>query len=209
MLASTAATRASNHYTAKQLEALADRVGGEYWINAPDGNAPEFFTSPTPNSARFRPSDNDSFEILQLTGQATNTPHYKVKFNSGKIAYLRPETFLEEFNAKIVSSDPLAEQKQKAAEQAEEEKKRLAWINAQPWPPTLKEAAIKKQPMPGLTSAEVRQVLGPPRRIAKTRALTKVRGTARVNEERWYYADGRVLLFRNEILSQIERPKAK
>lgn len=208
-LAPTAATLASNHYTAKQLEALAERVGGEYWINAPAGNAPPFFAAPAANSASFRPSDNESFEIYELTGRATKTPYYKVKFKSGKIAYLRPETFIEEFNAKIVGSDPLAEQKQKAAEQAEAEKQRLAWINAQPWPATLKEAAIKKQPMPGLSSAEVRQVLGAPRRIAKRGGLNKVRGPAAVKEERWYYPDGMVLLFHNEILNRVERPQAK
>ena len=200
---------ASNHYTAKQLDALAARVGSEFWINAPAGNAPLFLTAPARNAATFRPSDNESFEISELVGRANKNPYYKVKFQSGKVAYLRPEILHEEINASIVSSDPLAEEKRKAEQSAEEEKQRLAWIKAQAWPPTVKEAAIKKQPTPGLSSAEVKQFMGAPRRIVKASGLVKPRGPTQVNEERWFYADGVVLLFRNDILSQIDRPSGK
>jgi hypothetical protein len=209
LLTLAAPTFATNHYTAKQLEALEQRVGSAFWIDAPAGQAPLFFTQPAAGAATFRPSNNESFEISELTGVATKTPYYKVKFQSGKIAYLRPETFHEEINSTIVSSDPLAEEKRKGAEQAEVEKQRLEWIHAQPWPAPLKEAAIKKQPTPGLSSAEVRQVLGPPRRIAKISDLAKVRGAAGVNEERWFYPDGVVLLFRNNILTRVDRSSAK
>jgi hypothetical protein len=200
---------ATNHYTAKQLEALAQRVGSEFWINAPSGNAPLFFTAPAAGAATFRPANNESFEISELTGITNKTPYYKVKFQSGKIAYLKPETFHEEINSTIVNSDPMAEEKRKAAEQAEAEKQRLEWINAQPWPPKLKEAAINKHPTPGLSSAEVRQVMGPPRRIVKLSGQAKVRGATTVHEERWFYPDGTVLWFRNEILSRVDRPNAK
>jgi hypothetical protein len=200
---------ASNHYTAKQLDALAERVGGEFWIHAPAGKAPLFFTAPAPNAATFRPSDNESFEISELVGRANKNPYYKVKFQSGKIAYLRPEILHEEINSSIVSSDPLAEEKRKAEQSAEAEKQRLEWIKAQAWPPAVKEAAIKKQPMPGLNSGEIRQVMGAPRRIVKVSGLVKLRGPTQVNEERWFYADGVVLLFRNDILSQVERPGVK
>ncbi len=197
---------ASHHYTFRQLEALAERVGHEFWINSPNSPAPLFFTSPTPKAASFRPADNESFEISELAGRTTKNPYYKVKFRSGKIAYLRPETFHEEFNARIVSSDPLAEQKRQAEQSAEDEKQRLAWIKAQPWPPAVKEAAIKKQPTPGLNSGEIKQVMGPPRRVVKVGGLVKPRGPTQVHEERWYYADGMVLWFRNDILSRIDRP---
>lgn len=200
---------ASNHYTFKQLDALAERVGAEFWINAPAGNAPLFFTAPAPNAATFRPSDNESFEISELVGRANKNPYYKVKFQSGKVAYLRPETLHEEINSSIVSSDPLAEEKRKAEQSTEAEKQRLAWIKAQAWPPAVKEAAIKKQPMPGLNGAEVKQVMGLPRRIVKASGLAKVRGSTQVKEERWHYADGVVLLFRNDILSQVDRPGGK
>jgi len=200
---------ASNHYTAKQLDALAARVGGEFWINAPEGKAPLFLTTPGPTSATFRSLDNESFEITELVGRANKNPYYKVKFHSGKIAYLRPETLHEEINASIVSSDPLAGEKRKAEQSAQEEKQRLEWIKTQAWPPAVKEAAIKKQPMPGLNSGEIRQVMGAPRRIVRASGLVKPRGPTQVNEERWFYADGVVLLFRNDILSQVDRPGAK
>ena len=200
---------ASNHYTAKQLDALAERVGGEFWINAPAGNAPLFLTAPARNAASFRPSDNESFEISELVGRANKNPYYKVKFHSGKVAYLRPETLHEEINSSIVSSDPLAEEKRKFEQTGEEEKQRIEWIKAQAWPPAVKEAAFKKQPMPGLNSGEIKQVMGAPRRIVKASGLLKPRGPTQVNEERWFYPDGVVLLFRNDVLSQVDRPGAK
>lgn len=200
---------ASNHYTAKQLDALAERVGGEFWINAPEGKAPLFLTAPGPNAATFRPSDNESFEISELVGRANKNPYYVVKFQSGKIAYLRPETLHEEINASIVSGDPLADEKRKAEQSAEAEKQRIEWIEAQAWPPAVKAAAIKKQPMPGLNSGEIRRVMGPPRRIAKASGLVKPRGSTQIIEERWYYADGAVILFLNDVLSRVDRPGAK
>ncbi|MGH7817677.1 MAG: hypothetical protein ACREOR_09850 [Candidatus Binatia bacterium] len=209
VLSLTKLALSSSHYTAKQLDALAERVGGEFWIHAPAGKAPLFLTAPAPGAATFRPSDNESFEITELIGRADKKPYYKVKYQSGKIAYLRPETFHEEFNSTIVNSDPRADEKRQAEQLAEDEKQRVAWINAQGWPAALKEAAIKKQPSPGLTSGEVRQVMGPPRRIAKTAGLSKTRAPLRVNEERWFYPDGSVLLFSNGILSKVDRPGGK
>jgi len=41
-------------------------------------------------------------------------------------------------------------------------------------------------------------VLGAPSRVVKTR------GPLKVTEERWYYPDGRVLTFHNELLSTID-----
>ena len=200
---------ASNHYTIKQMDALAQRVGGKFWINAPNGTAPLFLTAPALNATSFRPLDNESFEITELVGRAEKNPYYKVRFNTGKIAYLRPETFLEEINGRLVRSDPLADEKLRAEQSAQDEKRRLAWIKAQRWPPAVKEAAIKKQPTPGLTSGEIRQVLGPPVKISKVGGLVAPRGPTQVKEEHWYYADGRVLWFRNNILSKVEESRAK
>lgn len=200
---------ASNHYTAKQLDALEERVGSEFWIHALAGKVPIFLTAPAPSAAAFRPADNDSFEISELVGRANKNPYYKVKFQSGRIAYLRPEEFNEEINATIVTSDPVAAEKLKSEQSAEAEKQRLEWISAQAWPPTVKEAAIKKQPPPGLNSTEVRQVMGPPRRITKSGRAARGRGVTQANEERWYYADGTILIFRDNILSQVDRHNSK
>jgi hypothetical protein len=195
---------ASSHYTDKQLEALAARVGKTFWINAANEKAPSFLTAPRPGATTFRPEENDSFEITELTGQKTKDPYYKVRFQSGKVGYLTPDMFHEEFNAKILSYDPLADEKKKKEEQAAEEKKRLEWIKAQPWSPAVKAAAIKKQPTPGLKSGEVRQVLGAPTRVSKTRGTSKVAA-----EERWFYPDGTVLTFHNGLLSSTEKKENK
>jgi hypothetical protein len=208
---------ASNHYTVKQLDALAERVGGQFWINAPAGKAPPFLTAPASGAAAFYPADNDSFEITEMVGRANKNPYYKVQFQSGKVGYLRPEIFNEEVNASILDRDPHAEEKLKSEQAAESEKHRLEWINAQAWPQTVKEAAIKKQPVTGLTSSEVKEVLGAPRRVAKigTGSLSKsasgsrTHGTPQVADERWYYPDGTVLHFRNNILSQVDHPSNK
>jgi len=208
LFAVIAPVQAANQYTAKQLDALAQRVGIVYWINIVEGRTPEFLSAPTKGATSFRPSNNESFEITELTNQPNQEPFYKVKFNSGKVAYLRPEIFIEEFNGTILTADPLAEKKLKAEQQAEEEKQRVAWINAQGWPANVKEAALKKQPVTGLNIDEVRQVMGQPNRIVKNdggTGITRLRGPLRVRTERWIYPDGLILTFQNGILNKVER----
>ena len=205
LLCCGSAALASNHYTDKQLEALAGRVGKTFWISGANDKAPSFLTEPSPGAATFRPGENDdSFEITELTGQKIKDPYYKVRFESGKVGYIRPETFHEEFNVKILSQDPHAGEKKKAEDQAIEEKKRLEWIKSQPWSPAVKAAAIKKQPTPGLNGAEVKRVLGAPTRVSKIRGAAKV-----AHEERWFYADGSVLTFHNGLLSSVEKRENK
>lgn len=194
---------ASNHFTAKQLEALASRVGKTFWIRPADGKTPLFLTAPKPGAATFRADDDASFEIVELTGQVNKNPYYKVRFESGNVGYIRPEMFHEEFNATIVSIDPRADDKKKAEQQAEEEKKRVDWIEAQPWSPAVKEAAHRKQPTPGLNGPEVKRILGAPTRVSKTR------GPIKFPEELWFYPDGSVLTFHNGLLSKIEKREVK
>jgi len=203
LLCCGSAALASNHYTDKQLEALAARVGKTFWISGANDKAPSFLTAPSPGAATFRPEENDSFEITELTGQKIKDPYYKVRFESGKVGYIRPETFHEEFNVTILSHDPHADEKKKAEAQAIEEKKRLEWIKSQPWSAAVKAAAIKKQPTPGLNGAEVKRVLGAPTRVSH------IRGTTKVAEERWFYADGSVLTFHNGLLSSVEKRENK
>ena len=212
LFAGMAPVYASNQYTPKQREALAQRVGAVYWINVVEGKVPAFLIAPTKGSASFLPADNESFEITELTDQANQDAVYKVKFNSGKIAYLRPEVFMEEFNSTILSADPLAEKKLKAEQQAESEKQRVAWINAQSWPPNVKEAALKKQPVTGLNVDEVRQIMGEPSRVIKSdggTGITKLRGALRLRTERWIYPGGLALTFQNGILNKVEHPNTK
>jgi hypothetical protein len=193
---------ASHHYTERQLDALATRVGKIYWIVPVKNQTPSFRASPAPNAASFRPDGNESFKITELVGRKEKNPYYKVKFDSGKEGYIQPDLFLEELNAKISSVDPLADEKKKAAEVAEEEKKRIEWIQTQPWPRGVKEAAIKRKVIAGMTEGEVRKVLGEPVRVSK------VKGKLNIAEEHWLYADGSTAVFHNGLFNHIV-PKEK
>lgn len=191
---------ASTHYTEKQLEALAERVGKTFWFNPAQRKTAVFLTAPASNAQAYQPSAVEGFEITELAGQKAKDPYYKVKFDSGKIAYIRPERFHEELNVTILTVDPLAEQRERDEQAAAEEKKRVEWIKAQPWSPAVKEASIRKQPTLGLTSGEIKKVLGAPSRINKTRVAGRV-----ANEERWFYTDGTVLTFQNGLLTRVEK----
>ena len=190
----------SRHYTAKQMEALATRVGQTFWSQPVDGKGPSFATAPAANAKLVRIDTVESFRIEALVGQAAKNPYYKIKRENGQDGYISPEQFLDGFNLTIVTTDPAAEEKRKSAETAEADKKRIEWIRAQPWSPAVKEAAIKRQPVPGLTNSEIKQVLGAPSRIIK------VQGPIKVAEEHWLYPDGSLLIFHNGLLSKIERP---
>jgi len=190
-------TLGSSHYTKAQLDALASRVGMVYWIASAESRTPIFLNAPTKSAASFRARDNESFEIIEITGQKDNDPYYKVKFDSGKLGFISPAAFLDELNLTILSGDPLASEKKKAAEAAEVERKRVEWIRSQPWTPAVKDAAIKRRPLPGHTPGEVKRILGNPVRV------TKIAGQ-RVPEERWQYPDGSVLIFYNQLLIRME-----
>ncbi|MGZ8520578.1 MAG: hypothetical protein ACXWX7_10570 [Candidatus Binatia bacterium] len=193
----------SRHYTAKQMEALATRVGQIFWSQPVDGKGPSFATAPAANAKLARVDTVESFEISALVGQATKNPYYKIKRENGQEGYISPEQFIEALNLTIVTTDPAAEEKRKSAEVAEADKKRVEWIRAQPWSPAVNEAAIKRQPVPGLTGAEVKKVLGAPSRVIQ------VQGPIKVAEEHWHYADGSVLIFHNGLLIKVERRETK
>lgn len=193
----------SRHYTAKQMEALAIRVGQTYWSQPVEGKGPSFSAAPVANAKLFRLDAIESFQITSLVGQATKNPYYKIMRENGQEAYISPEQFLEALNLTIVAADPAAEDKRRAAEAAEADKKRVEWIQSQPWSPVIKEAAIKKQPIPGLNTNEIRNVLGAPSRVSK------MRGTSKVAEEHWFYPNGSVLIFHNGLLNRVERPQSK
>jgi hypothetical protein len=197
LLVPAAIALAASQPTEAQLEALAKRVGTMYWVAVVNDRTPAFLAAPAASALSLSAGDNESFEIVELTRQKDKEAYYKVKFESGKVGYIRPEVFVEELNLTILTADPLAGEKKKAAAAAEEEQKRVQWIRSQPWSAAVKEAAIKRIPVPGLTAAEVKNVLGNPARITKGTAL-------RGSEERWYYADGAVLTFHNRLLNRVD-----
>ena len=191
--------RASHHYTDKQLDVLAARIGKVFWVTEMDNRTAAFLSSPRVDASSFQANDNESFEITELVGRKAKDPYYKVKFESGKEAYIRPEAFFEAFNATIVTVDPRADERKQEAAAAQKEKTRLDWIQAQPWPRAVKEAAIKRQAVPGMNEEEVKTVLGDPVRMRKNEE--------RLNfaEEHWFYADGSIAIFHNGLLNRVER----
>ena len=194
---------ASHHYTAKQLEALASRVGQTFWSQPIDGKGASFSATPAATGKLFRIDAVESFQITELVGQAAKNPYYKIKRENGQEGYISPEQFLEALNLTIVTADPAADDKRKLAAVAEADKKRVEWIHKQPWSPAIKEAAIKKQAIPGWNTAEVKNVLGAPTRV------TKIRGPIKIAEEHWVYPNGSVLIFNNGLLSRVERAESK
>jgi hypothetical protein len=190
---------ASNHYTEKQLDALEARVGKMFWISEAQGKLPFFLRSPTSNASAFHPAANESFEITELVGRKAQDPYYKVKFESGTEGYIHAQAFHEQFNATILTIDPLADEKKALAEKKQEEKARLEWIQNQPWSAAVKESAIKGQAVPGMTVDEVKRVVGDPRRVSR------IKGPQHSSEEHWFYPDGTLLIFRNGALNRLEK----
>ena len=86
LFTANASVTASDHYTDKQLDALASRVGKIYWINVNSQNPkpPTFLSAPAANAPSFSAGGNESFEITDLAGRANKDPYYKVKFESVK-----------------------------------------------------------------------------------------------------------------------------
>ena len=160
---------------------------------------PNFRSSPAVSAPSFKAAEDDSFVITELTGRSNKNPYYAVRFESGKVGYISPEAFHDALNLTILATDPRADEKARAEKQASEEKDRVEWIQSQPWSAAVKEAAIRRQPPPGLNTGEVKHVLGPPMRVTKLRDPTKV------SEEHWFYKDGSVLIFHNGLLSRIDK----
>ncbi|HEY7166437.1 MAG TPA: hypothetical protein VIB79_17830 [Candidatus Binatia bacterium] len=186
--------------TPKQLEAFSARVGRTFWTKSADNRKPVFLSRPAAGAPSFPAPADESFVITELVAQNTSTPYYKVRFQSDKEGYITPEAFHEELNLTILTVEPDADQKRKAAQAAEQEKQRQDWIAAQPWSEPVKQAALNRRAVPGMTPQEVRKVLGEPSRVIKSR-------NARLNlaEERWLYVDGAELWFQNNILIRVVR----
>jgi hypothetical protein len=184
--------------TPRQIEAFSSRIGRTFWTKPVDNRSPLFLSRPAPGAPSFPAPPNESFVIAELVGEKTSNPYYKVRFESDKEGYITPSAFHEELNLTILTTEPDVELKRKAAQAAELEQQRKDWIKAQAWSPSVKEAALNHRAVPGMTTLEVRKVLGEPIRMIKSR-------NARLNlaEERWVYANGSELLFQNTLLVRV------
>jgi hypothetical protein len=187
----------SNHYTEKQLSVLAQRVGKIFWIQEVNGRTPHFLTAADIRAGSFPSRAGDSFRIVELVGRKQKNPFYRVEFASGKQGYLQPEAILEELNLTLLTVDPLADEKRRAAEEAAAEKSRVDWINAQPWPAATKQAALRGEVTPGMTTNEVKRIAGAPAQVVNSE------GHGTKPEEHWYYPDGKQLIFHRGLLSRI------
>ena len=96
---------ATHHYTEKQLDALATRVGKVFWIVTVHPEGPSFLSNAAADAPSFQ-ADAGPFEIIELVGRRDKNPYYKVRFESGKEGYIRPEDFFEAFNVTIMTVDP-------------------------------------------------------------------------------------------------------
>jgi hypothetical protein len=193
--------QADGRYTPRQIEALSERVGKTFWAALAGNRRLSVLSAPKANASTFDATPYEAFEITELFGQKTDNPFYKIKFESGKEGFINPDNFLEELNVTILTVDPKADEKRKAAAAAEEDKKRAEWIQSQPWPQAVKNAAMKKQVLSGMSTGEVKKILGAPTRIHK------IKGPQTISEEQWFYADGNVLVFQNGLLNRVEHKK--
>jgi hypothetical protein len=195
--------QAYGQYTARQLEALSDRVGKTYWVGSAENRKLAVLSAPRANAPSFVAAPDESFEVTDLIGQKTPNPLYKIKFASGKEGFISPDSFLEGLNLTILTVDPKADENRKAAAAAEEEKKRTDWIQSQPWSQAMKNAAMKKQALSGMSTGEVRKILGNPTRI------NRIKAPQNLTEEQWFYPDGNVVVFRNGLLNRVEHKENK
>ena len=201
-LATFSATFAASQYTPKQLEAYGQYVGKTYWIVEHEIKPPAFLSAPASAAPAFNPALKVSFEIKEIVGGTAQTRehYYRVVFDSGKEGFLSLGSFLEHFNASLVTVDPDRDAKAKLAKENEAETKRQAWIRAQRWPEHVKEAALKKQPVLGMSTKEAKAALGDPKRAVLMKNASFLLGA----QEQWTYEGGLVLTFTNGLVTRIQ-----
>ena len=199
--ASCPSGQAYGQYTPRQLEALSERIGKTYWATLAENRKLSVLSAPKANAPSFDVPPDEAFEVTEIVGQKTRNVFYKIRFASGKEGFIPPDAFLEELNVRILTVDPRADEKRKAAAAAEEEKKRAEWVQSQPWSQAVKNAAMKKQVLSGMSTDEVKKILGGPTRV------NKIKGPQTLSEEQWFYPDGNVLVFHNGLLNRVERKK--
>jgi len=196
---------ASPRVTEKQIEVMRGYVGKTYWIAPGSENDRFFYSAPSRDATTFSAEAKESFQITEMVKGSSESLYYKVRFASGKEGYINVNTFLDELNSTVVPQDPGAGQKRKTTNATDTEKKREEWIRAQPWPEYVKEAALKKQAVLGMTTGEVKAALGKPARMTRLKSVG--RQTAR--QEQWVYSGGSVLTFTDGVLTLIQTAGSK
>ena len=191
----------ASEYTPRQIEVYAWYVGKTYWVVEESG-MPAFHTAPSSSAPSFHPGLKESFEIKEIVGGTAQlpAPYYRVTFDSGKEGFIPVRSLLEQLNAAFASVDPDREAKAKLAKETETEKKRQEWIQSQRWPEHVKQAALKKQPVLGMTMREATAALGKPQRVVSIKSTNLLLG----KQEQWTYEGGSVLTFTNGLITRIQ-----
>lgn len=192
--------------TPKQIDAYGFYVGKTYWIAGEENKTPAFQSAPSPTAPSFHPAVKAAFEIKEIVGGTAQIPsyYYKVTFESGKEGFIPLGSFLQEMGASFVTVDPDRDIKAKLAKETEAEKKRQEWIQSQRWPEHVKQAALKKQPVLGMSTKEASAVLGKPQRVVGIKSTSLLLG----RQEQWTYAGGSVLTFTNGLITRIQPANA-
>jgi hypothetical protein len=195
----------ASQYTPKQIELYAQYVGKTYWV-VEEAGTPAFHAAPSSAAPSFRPRLKESFEINEIVGGTAKlpAPYYRVTFDSGKEGFIPVRSLVEQLNAAFVTVDPDRDAKAKLAKKTETEKKRQEWIQSQHWPEHVKQAAVKKQPVLGMSTKEASAVLGKPQRVVGIKNTNLLLG----RQEQWTYEGGSVLTFTNGLITRIQPANA-
>jgi hypothetical protein len=195
----------ASQYTPKQIELYAQYVGKTYWV-VEEAGTPAFHAAPSSAAPSFRPRLKESFEINEIVGGTAKlpAPYYRVTFDSGKEGFIPVRSLVEQLNAAFVTVDPDRDAKANLAKETKTEKKRQEWIQSQRWPEHVKQAAVKKQPVLGMSTKEASAVLGKPQRVVGIKNTNLLLG----RQEQWTYEGGSVLTFTNGLITRIQPANA-
>lgn len=194
---------AEPRYTEKQLEHFSSYIGKTYWVTTEKNQQPTFYTAPKTNAQTFQPAAKEGFEVKEVVEKTSDKPFYRVAFESGKEGFIPVTAFMERINGSFTAIDPDRDDKTKTAKEIADEEKRRDWIRQQKWPQHVKDAALKKQPVIGMSKKEATAVLGKPKNVVQLK--TGNSGTALMGkQEQWIYDNGPVITFNNGVIVRIQ-----
>ena len=194
---------AEPRYTEKQIELFSSHVGKTYWVTTEKNQQPTFYTAPKTNAPTFHPAAKEGFEIKEVVDKTADKPFYRVAFESGKEGFIPVTSFMEGINGPFTATDPDRDAKAKTTKEIADEEKRRDYIRQQKWPEHVKEAALKKQPVIGMSKKEATAVLGKPKsvvRLKSGKSGSELMGAS----EQWIYESGQVLTFSNGLIVRIQ-----
>ncbi|HEY1372694.1 MAG TPA: hypothetical protein VGH50_09525 [Candidatus Binatia bacterium] len=194
---------AEPRYTEKQIEMFSSYVGKTYWVTDEKSQQPTFYTAAKTNSPTFQPAAKEGFEVKEVVEKTSDKPFYRVAFTSGKEGYIPVTAFMERINGSFTAIDPERDAKAKSAKETADEQKRRDYIRQQKWPEHVKEAAIRKEPVIGMSKKEATAVLGKPKSVVRLKSGNSG-GELMGRQEQWLYDTGQTLTFNNGILVRIQ-----